>query len=367
MSTAPDGLTPTGTPDGPGAGVPGRATGAPAPEGHRTPHPCVLHVRPAAPGAVPVPDVLFRLLTLLGEFTPVVQAVPPDAVLADLGGAVRYFGRDAVDLARVIRVRALARYGVACTIGIGPGPLAAAVAARVAVPGGTLVVPGGRKAVAEFLADRPVTVLPGVGAGIARALGDYGLDTLGRVAATPLATVQRLIGVRMGREVHESARGIDRTRVVPNAAARSVTAERFFDRDELDPDLHRRALLSASTELGAGLRAEGWVCRSLTLTVRCAERTGRAAIVRSRALPEPTARSSVLTATAYRMYAALGLQRARVRAVALRAEGLGPADRAAHQLSLDPADERVRRLEAVADRIRARFGPDAVKPGTLAA
>lgn len=56
-----------------------------------------------------------------------------------------------------------------------------------------------------------------------------------------------------------------------------------------------------------------------------------------------------------------------MRAVALRAEGLAPAGRAAHQLTFDPTDDKLRRLEAAADRARARFGPGAVLPGTLAA
>jgi nucleotidyltransferase/DNA polymerase involved in DNA repair len=329
---------------------------------HRMSGACVLCVQPVSPSL----DALPALIALLREFTPVVEAVPPDAVLADLRGAVRYFGRDTVDLASVIRVRALARHGVDCTIGIGPGPMAARAAARAAAEGSTLAVPGGRHAVARFLAERPVSAVPGVGAKAARTLGAYGLDTVGSIAAAPLPTVQRLIGARAGRELHEKARGVDRTRVVPNAAARSVAAERPFGRDELDPYLHRRALLSITAELGARLRAEGQVCRSLTLTVRCTGRSGYAAVVRSRTLPEPIAHSAALTAVAYRMYEALGLQRARVRAIALRAEGLGPAEGAAHQLSFDPADDKARRVEEVADRARAKFGPHAVKPGTLA-
>ena len=70
---------------------------------------------------------------------------------------------------------------------------------------------------------------------------------------------------------------------------------------------------------------------------------------------------------AYGLYEALGLQRARVRVIALRAEGLDPAEQASHQLTFDPVDEKVRRLEEVADRARAKFGPRAVMPGTLAA
>ncbi|MFF8969181.1 hypothetical protein [Streptomyces sp. NPDC014995] len=302
------------------------------------------------------------LLGLLEEFTPVVEALPPDGALADLRGAERYFGRSAVELASVIRVRSLALHGVDCSIGAGPGPMLARMALREARPGVTCAVP--EDAVREFLAGKPVAALPGVGAATARTLCEYGLDTLGRVAAAPLSTLQRLVGAKAGRELHEKANGIDRGRVVPNAVSRSLATERPFDRDELDPDRHRRALLSAAGELGARLRAVEKVCRTLTLTVRYADRS---ATTRSRTLEEPTAHSADLTRTAYALYEALGLQRARVRAVALRVEGLTPAERASHQLTFDPVDEKARRLEEVADRARARFGPRAVMPGGLAA
>ncbi|MBC2903305.1 DNA polymerase Y family protein [Streptomyces cupreus] len=304
------------------------------------------------------------LLGLLEEFTPVVEALPPDGALVDLRGAERYFGRSAVELASVIRVRALALYGVDCVIGAGPGTMLARMALREARPGVTCVVPEERDGVVEFLADKPVTALPGVGAATARILCEYGLDSLGRVASAPLSTLQRLVGAKAGRELHEKASGADRGRVVPNGVARSLVTERPFERDELDPDRHRRALVSAAEELGARLRALDKVCGTLTLTVRYADRS---ATSRSRVLKEPTAHSAALTRVAYGMYEGLGLQRARVRALVLRAEGLDPAEQASYQLSLDPVDEKVRRIEEVADRVRAKFGPRAVVPGVLAA
>ncbi|MCX5266492.1 hypothetical protein [Streptomyces sp. NBC_00199] len=307
-------------------------------------------------------SALPALLGLLEEFTPVVEALPPDGALADLRGAERYFGRTAVELASVIRVRALALHGVDCVIGAGPGPLSARTAVRTARPGVTCAVPEG--GVREFLADKPVTALPGVGAATARTLCEYGLDTLGLVAAAPLSTLQRLVGAKAGRELQEKASGVDRGRVVPGAVSRSLAAERPFDRDELDPGRHRRALLAAAEELGVRLRAVEKVCGALTLTVRYADRSSS---TRSRTLGEPTAHSADLTRAAYGLYGALGLQRARVRAIVLRAEALRPAEQASHQLTFDPVDEKARRIEEVADRLRARFGPGAVKPGTLAA
>jgi nucleotidyltransferase/DNA polymerase involved in DNA repair len=302
------------------------------------------------------------LLGLLEDFTPVVQALPPDGALADLRGAERYFGRGAEELARLIRVRALALYGIDCVIGAGPGPLLARMALGQAEPGEPCAVPEGL--VVDFLAERPVAALPGVGAATARTLCEYGLDTLGRVAAAPLSTLQRLVGARTGRELHEKANGVDRGRVVPNAVSRSLAAEHPFPHDELNPDRHRRALLLDAEELGSRLRALDKVCRTLTLTVRYADRSST---TRTRTLPEPTAHSPELTRAAYGMYGALGLQRARVRAIALRAEGLTPAEEASHQLAFDPVDDKLRRIEEVADRARAKFGPRAILPGTLAA
>ncbi|MEU0130962.1 hypothetical protein [Streptomyces sp. NPDC006289] len=305
------------------------------------------------------------LLALLGAFTPVVEAAPPGAALADVGGALRYFGQDVTGLASVIRVRALALHGVDCAIGAAANPMLARMAARQAAPGTTFVVPPG--GAAGFLASKPVAALDGVGAATARTLCRYGLDSIGRTAAAPLATLQRITGVRAGRELWERANGIDRTRVVSDAAARSVAAERTFPRDELDPGRHRRALLSLTEELGARLRGDGQVCRSLAVSVRYADRSGYSTLTRSRTLQEPTAHSAALTALAYRIQDSFALQRARVRGIGLRAEGLHDAEGASHQLTFDPVDERARRIEAVSDRLRARFGPQAVKPGRLAA
>ncbi|MEU8964481.1 hypothetical protein AB0C89_22620 [Streptomyces sp. NPDC048491] len=300
------------------------------------------------------------LVALAEGLTPVVQALPPDGLLADLGGAEKYFGQDAGQLAAVLRVRALAHFGLDCAIGLAPNPMLASMAARDAGPGTTRTVRPDE--VDRYLAAKPVRALDGVGRSTAGRLCAYGLDTAGRLAAAPPGTVQRILGARQGRDLQERARGIDRTPVVPNASARSLAAERTFPRDELDPVRHQRALLSLAEELGVRLRGSGQACRSLTLTVRYADRS---TTTRTRGLREPTAHSPALADLARALHAALGLQRARVRGIALRAEGLMAAEHAAHQLTFAPEDERARRIEAVADLARAKFGPRAVIPGSL--
>ena len=305
------------------------------------------------------PDAHAGLVRLLQDLTPVVRSVPPDVAIADVRGALRYFGADAERLAGLVRVRALARHGVDCAVGVAGNPLLARLALVGREGPGVWVAPEDPEGIAEFLAELPVDALPGAGAATARSLAGYGLDTVGRLAAVPPATLQRVLGAGQARRLRALARGEDPTLVVPGAPEPSLAVEHRFGHDELDAGWRHRALLTLADELGYRLRGAGQTASGLTLTVRYAD---HATTTRRRDLAEPTAHTPALLALADTLHSALGLQRARVRAVALRAEGLAAADRATRQLSLDPADERRRRAERAADRARRRFGARAVGP-----
>lgn len=74
----------------------------------------------------------------------------------------------------------------------------------------------------------------------------------------------------------------------------------------------------------------------------------------------------LLTRAAYAVYDSLGLQRARVRSIALRAAALRPADQATRQLTLAQGDDKSLAVEGVADRARARYGHNVLYPAALA-
>ncbi|MFZ3571462.1 DNA polymerase Y family protein [Streptomyces sp. BH097] len=300
-----------------------------------------------------------RLLGLLAEFTPLVQALPPDAAFADVTGSLRYFGTDAPALAERIRARTGGLYGLRSTIGVAANPMLARMVAVDGPPSAVRELPDDLDAVTAFLAHKPAAALHGVGPATARTLSSYGLDSVGRIAAAPLGTLQRILGAAAGRKLYDAARGLDPTPVVPAAPARSIRVEHDFPQDELDRDRQRAALLALTDRLGLRLRAEEQTTRSLTLTVRYADRS---TTTRTRTLREASAHTPTLTSLAYELHERLGLQRARVRSFALRAEQLVAAELAPRQLLFDPTDERDRRIEAAVDSVRTKFGPDAARP-----
>jgi len=308
------------------------------------------------------PELFEQLLDLAEGLTPRFQALPPDAIDLDFTGSRTYFGRDALGLTQMLRMRALALHGVPVTAGSASNRMLAAMAAASSPPGHITDVGHDQAAIDAFLRPRPIAALYGVGPATAATLARHGLHTIGTVADTPLFTLQRLLGSTAGRDLHTHARGHDPRPVTPHSPNPSLSAHRLFSQDELDPDQHRRALLSIAEQLGSQLRQRREVCRTLTLTVRYADRTST---TKSRTLPEATSHSASLTRAAYDLYAAYGLERARVRAIALRAHGLSSAGRAHHQLTLDASDDKARGIEVAADRARARYGPEILQPATL--
>nr|WP_242432781.1 hypothetical protein [Streptomyces sp. Root1310] len=141
-----------------------------------------------------------------------------------------------------------------------------------------------------------------------------------------------------------------------------MSAEYRFARDELDPAQHRSALLSRC-QLGARSRDSGRIAAGVTCTVLYADRSGTR---RGRTLTEATHHTVLLARAAYGIYDSLGLQRARVRSIALRADALRPDEQATRQLALDQGDDKPLALEAVADRARSRYGHNVIYPAALA-
>jgi DNA polymerase-4 len=303
-----------------------------------------------------------QLLALIEGTTPVVQALPPAAVVANVAGAVRYFAATPYELAQRIRLQAAALLGIDVRIGVAATWSLAAMASARTGHGGIRLIADTPQAVAGFLNPLPVDALYGIGPQQAGSLSRFGLHTIGALADTPLATVQRILGGRAGRTLHDRARGIDPRPVIPAGLPASITEQRLLDHDVLDPDRLRTELLDAAVAVGDRLRRRHQVARSLTVGVAFADGSR---IERSRTLREATAHTADLRTVATSMFNALGLQRARVRGLTLRAEQLADAAGAPQQITLDHARENQLRLEPVIDNLNARFGQHAVVPASL--
>ena len=298
------------------------------------------------------------------QVTPWVETLSMDEAFLDIRGALRRLGSP-WDIAESIRARVTDEQGVTCSVGVAATVGVAKLASRKAKPDGVLVVPAAETT--AFLHPLPVEELWGVGERTAEQLHRLGLMTVGDVAHTPLATVQRAVGAAMGRQLHQLAWGEDRRTVTPRRGVeeepdRSMGADETFGRDTDDPDVVLRELLRLSAKVGARLRAAEVAGRTVTVKVRFADFT---TITRSRTLPEATDVTREIHETASGLFRALGLQRARIRLVGVRVEGLVPRASVYHQLVLGARDHGWADADQAVDRAVSRFGFAAVQPASL--
>ena len=216
--------------------------------------------------------------------------------------------------------------------------------------------------VMDFLHPLPVGALWGVGPKTEEQLLRLGLRTVGDLAHVPARTLQRAVGAAAGAHLHELAWGRDPRRVVPDEPEKSTGHEETFGTDVDDPAVIHRELLLLAERTAGRLRSGGWLARTVSIKVRFAD---FATITRSRTLDVPTDVGQELYDTARALFDALGLERARIRLVGVRAERLVDAGSAPQQLELGAREHGRRDAELAADRAARRFGAGAVRPATL--
>jgi DNA polymerase-4 len=189
-----------------------------------------------------------------------------------------------------------------------------------------------------------------------------GLRTVGDLAHVPVSTLTRALGQAAGSHLAALAWGRDERKVVPSEPDKSIGAEETFPRDVDDPAVVRRELLRLSERTAARMREQGYVGRTVSIKVRFADFS---TLTRARTLREGTDVGREVYSAATALYEALGLQRARIRLVGVRVEGLVPASGSARQLELGARDSGWREAERAVDQAARRFGAGVVRPAAL--
>lgn len=322
--------------------------------------------RRLCPEAVVVPgdmaefvEVSRAVMALFAMVTPLVEPLSLDEAFLDVRGAARRLG-DPVQIGEWLRARVADEQGITCSVGVAASKFVAKLASTQAKPDGLLRIAPDE--MIGFLHPLPVAALWGVGVKTEEALTRLGLHTVGDIAATPRATLIRALGEGSGAHLYELSWGRDPRRVDPDEPDRSTGAEETFGSDVDDPVVIHRELLRLSERTAGSLRAGGHVARTVTIKVRFADFK---TITRSRTLLHTTDVGHEIYQLARELFDALDLDRARIRLVGVRAEGLRPVAEAAQQLLIGGPEHGWRDAEMAADAAAVRFGRGAVRPAVL--
>jgi DNA polymerase-4 len=227
-----------------------------------------------------------RVMTLLGELSPLVEPLSLDEAFVDLAAA------DVDDLS-VAGVTEVARRlkedvrevtgGLCGSVGVASSKLVAKIASDLDKPDGLVVVPPGTER--DLLRPMSVGVIPGVGPATAERLRRVGVHTVRDLEGVSADELVRIVGQAHGTSLYRMARADDDRPVVPEREAKSVSVEDTYDTDLVDKRLLEGLLDRQAGQVTERLRKARMSGRTVTVKVRLHDFTTN---TRSSTLPAPT-------------------------------------------------------------------------------
>jgi DNA polymerase-4 len=322
--------------------------------------------RRLCPHAVVVPprmavysDTSKALFRVFEDTSPLVEGLSIDEAFLDVRGLERIAGRPS-EIAARLRRRVREDVGLPITVGVARTKFLAKVASGVGKPDGLLVIPHDREL--AFLHPLPVERLWGVGAVTAAKLRARGLAKVGDVARVPEAALVSLLGRAAGRQVHALSHNRDARPIRVGRRRGSIGSQRALGRTPRSLGAIDAVVVGLVDRVTRRMRFAGRVGRTVVLRLRFAD-FSRA--TRSHTLPHATAQTDAILATARGLLAAAvpTIERRGLTLVGISVANLENAT--AVQLTL-PLDGRAGdALDTALDRVRARFGANAITRAVL--
>jgi DNA polymerase-4 len=295
---------------------------------------------------------------ILTRHSPNVVMASLDEGYLDFVGTERLHPVSLIPVAEQLRAEIVAATGLSASVGIGANRMLAKLASDYAKPRGICEVRAGWEE--GFLAGLELRALPGVGPRTAERLAKLGLTEVVQIQRLSEAELARLVG-DYARELKWRAHGHGSSALHGGRLPRSISRETTLAEDVTDP-AYLDSLLVRFVGLVAGqLREEGLVARTVVLKLRHADFH---TVTRRVTLPTATDLDAELLAPARALFrpafADSQARRQGVRLIGVAATNLSqsaPAD-----LFEPAARTRLRELTSAVDRVRERFGFDAVAP-----
>ena len=237
--------------------------------------------------------------------------------------------------------------------------LVSKIGSRLVKPVGEYIVADGEEQ--RFLAPLPLHLLPGLSSGERQRLGQFNIGRIGELAALSRMQLEGVFG-RRGEALFELSRGIDDSAVRPEEERPPrVVREHIFSDDCADRTVLKGVVGALAAQLGMELRATRRQARRVGLQLDYTDGTtvSRQASVRKGVADDDSLQRLALTALERSL-----TRRTRVRSCRLigdRLHGRSP------QLNLFAAPATGRKKEqllAAMDRIRQRFGREAIRMGS---
>lgn len=302
-------------------------------------------------------DASRAIKAMMQDLTPAIEPLSLDEAFLDLSGTQKLHGAPpAVMLGRLIK-RMKDELGLTGSIGLSHNKFLAKVASDLEKPRGFSVI--GKAETGDFLRDKPIRMIWGVGPAAQDGLNKAGIHTFSDLLRWDQADLVARFG-SMGDRLWHLARGQDFRRVSAHEPMKSISKETTFGEDTSDVDILDGHLWRLSEQVSDRAKAKDLAGRVVTLKLK---RANHSTLTRRLSLRDPTQMADRIYRTARDLFDQVGDQ-GPYRLLGCGISDLVPAEQA--DISgdlLDPGAARRSDAERATDKIRERFGADAILKG----
>ena len=302
-------------------------------------------------------EVSRAIRQMMEDLTPAIEPLSLDEAFLDLRGTEKLHGAPpAVMLARLV-YRMRQELGLTGSIGLSHNKFLAKVASDLNKPRGFSVI--GKDDTAAFLQDKHVRMIWGVGSATQAALAQAGIRSFTDLLRWQRVDLTQKFG-SMGDRLWHLARGQDHRRISRNTPVKSISNETTFFEDTADPGLLDGHLWRMCEKVSDRAKAKELAGRVVTLKLKTADHK---IITKRQTLEDATQ----LADRVYRVARALLSQIPAGQAYRLIGAGLSDLCAASQAERsgdlLDPQAHQRGAAERATDKIRKKFGEDAILKG----
>ena len=333
----------------------------------------VWQARRKCPGLVLLPphhklyrEYSVRVNELYGQYTDLVEPFGIDESWLDITGSMHLFGGDPVAIADELRRRVREELGLSISVGVSFNKIFAKLGSDYKKPDATtLISPENWQ---EIVWPLPVGAMLFVGRSAQRTLAQYGVETIGQLAACRPEMLEKLLG-KLGRQMHEYANGLDRSPVRPQAErepVKSVGNGTTFPHDLTRWEEVRAGLAALSDSVAMRLRRQGLYCSGVQVTIKD---SSFCSISRQKRLESPTRLMKDIQRAAMELTRSAWRAPTPIRMLTVTALHITESAESFEQLDLLGAgravsDARQEQLESAVRAIRDKFGDGSITFGS---
>ena len=293
------------------------------------------------------------------EYAPVVEKYSIDECFLDMTGT-SWLYPDAVAIAHTIKDRIRDELGFTVNVGIGDCKLLAKMASDFEKPDKVHTL--FRSQIPQKMWPLPVRDLFTVGAATAGKLEKARIRTIGELANSDLAYIQRITGVKMGQQIYNFANGIDPSPVLSAPEeAKGYSISTTLEEDVITQQQAHGVLLALTDSVTARMRADGVKACCVAVSIRSNDFKTRS---HQRKLMDPTDISREVYQISRQLFGELWDGHTPLRLLGISLTELTREEQPQLSLFPDEGREKARRLDKAYDAINSRFGASAIMRGS---